>query len=180
MHALRGCGHAKRPPIGRSLERVKPFRNSRILFDATLIASAGTARAKLFLRQLRRGSIMFGVAILATMTVVGLYEAYVHLFSPERYYAGEIIGGSILLGVTPSIPFAVLLWTGLSRLGARPGLRTALALLIAAMPILISATYLFVWNHAASAPKQRASSAGSESENRPRRGVSHFHARSHR
>ena len=119
-------------------------------------ARAGAARAKLFLRQFTRGSLMFGSAVAVTLAVfIPLFAYLAHLVGnliPQYVADPSMAGmpeaemlamGMRLLGVSaaffigPWIVFGVLLWVTLARMRGRPVRRTALAFVIALVPMLI-------------------------------------------
>ncbi len=119
-------------------------------------ARAGAARAKLFLRQFTRGSLMFGSAVAVILAVfIPLFAYLAHLignliplYIADPSMAGipeaEMLAmGMRLLGVSaaffigPWIVFGVLLWVTLARMRGRPVRRTSLAIAITLVPMLI-------------------------------------------
>ena len=126
-------------------------------------ARSGAARAKLFLRQFTRGSLMFGSAVAVILAVfIPLFAYLAHLvgnlvplYIADPSMAGvseaEMIAvGMRLLGVMaavfigPWIVFGVLLWVTLARMRGRPVRRTGLAFVIALVPMLICLGFIGV------------------------------------
>jgi hypothetical protein len=119
-------------------------------------ARSGAARAKLFLRQFTRGSLMFGSAVAVTLAVfIPLFAYLAHLvgnliplYAADPSMAGipeaemlamgvRLLGVSVAFFIGPWIVFGVLLWVTLARMRGWPVRRTALAFVIALVPMVI-------------------------------------------
>ncbi len=116
----------------------------------------GAARARLFMRQFARGSMTFGLAVLVILAICIPAFAYLtrlmsellplYVENPAMAEANEsaiisiglrLIAVVLAVMVGPWIVFGGLLWATLTRFKGRPVRRTALAFLIALVPVVM-------------------------------------------
>jgi len=115
--------------------------------------NAAAARSRLFVRQLRHGSTIFGAGVAGAIALAAMLLAVLiaTLSLAMRYVPGEWTAAirkdpvqelgpivySLMNVLAPSIVFGTLLWSGLTRYASRPFARIALTLSVAAGPAII-------------------------------------------